>query len=257
MSGKSPSDGAELPTNHVRPRCILLDGHDFDPYFNHVLLQHVRGEIEIAGILTVHREIGTILGFEALHSEDIGKETFDYIIVMDVEGFLELRRRLVSCFQVEPDKIVSCSPFSEPGFSFATYSSKARHPTLVAANCFGGLAYNFEGWRFDSPFVNMLVSIPGMLKLIEDFEGYIDRELKLVRMVGSGKGRYPLVMLGDVSIRMMHYHSFEDALAKWEERKARMNRDEVVFFLYWRGSKDLFVKNPSGRRVYVLTNRPD
>lgn len=40
---------------------------------------------------------------------------------------------------------------------------------------------------------------------------------------------YPIGVLGDVEIHFMHYDNEDDALEKWERRKKRINKDNMIF----------------------------
>ena len=42
---------------------------------------------------------------------------------------------------------------------------------------------------------------------------------------------YPVGTLGDITIYFMHYKSFEEAKAKWEERTTRINFDNLFFIM--------------------------
>lgn len=41
------------------------------------------------------------------------------------------------------------------------------------------------------------------------------------------EGKYPIGMLGDVKIDFIHYDSFEKGVYKWEERKGRINWNNI------------------------------
>ena len=42
---------------------------------------------------------------------------------------------------------------------------------------------------------------------------------------------FPLAMLGDITLNMMHYKTFEEAVDAWEKRKARINWDNLIVMM--------------------------
>ncbi len=238
------------------PRVIILDGIDFDLYFNDILLQHKINEIEIIGIISPYLDIIEVCEFKTISSSEMDSISFDYIVIMDSKNYLDISNKLSVMYSIDSKKILNCTLFNEPNFKFSDYKVFLEEPTLIAANCFGGLAYHFEGSSFYSPFINMLVPINSILKLIKKFKYYMDQELKLVKMISSKDKEYPLVALDDVQIHMNHHTSFDEAKRKWDERKKRINYDHLIFFLYWSKDETLKIENPDGHCVFVLTDNP-
>ena len=106
-------------------------------------------------------------------------------------------------------------------------------PTIIAPNCWGGLTYHRLGLKFCSPFINMWENHDDYLKILSDLEYYLAQEPKLKEMYnGVGSAPYPIVTLGDVTIRMNHYRTFEQALECWERRKARIKWDNLIVTLW-------------------------
>ena len=100
--------------------------------------------------------------------------------------------------------------------------------SLVASNCNGAFILHDLGVRFNSPFVNLWVKPQDFLKMLEDLKGYMDAPLSFVKEDGIDN---PVGVIRDVRIYFMHYDSEQEALRKWNERKARIDYDNL-FILF-------------------------
>ncbi len=102
--------------------------------------------------------------------------------------------------------------------------------SLITNNCVGGVIYNNLGLKFTSPTVNLYI-------LDEDYILFCEHALDFIKN-GVLKERqsefsYPSGELtcpsGKITIYFMHYHSFQEAESKWEERCKRVNFDNLYF----------------------------
>lgn len=98
-------------------------------------------------------------------------------------------------------------------------------PTIFSCNCTGGVMYHELGEKFLSPTVNMFMSCEDFIKFCENFEYYFSLEMK--PYIGEIKREYPLCVLGDLLLYMVHYDSFQEAKEKWNDRKQRVKRDNI------------------------------
>lgn len=98
-------------------------------------------------------------------------------------------------------------------------------PTLVCSNCTGGFLYHWLGLRFNSPFINLFLWPKDFVCALENWEEFISSEITEV----ASNAYYPVGQIitrgGVVHIHFMHYNSFNEAIIKWNERKARMEKD--------------------------------
>lgn len=105
--------------------------------------------------------------------------------------------------------------------------------TIISSNCAGGILYHWLGLQFRSPFINLYLENKDFLLAMENFDDFINAPI--VECKDSGL-HYPLGIskcLG-IKIHFMHYDSFQSALAKWNERKKRMDMDNIcVMFTNW------------------------
>ena len=97
--------------------------------------------------------------------------------------------------------------------------------TLISNNCTGGVLVHELGIRFNSQFVNLSLSAPDYIKYLENFDKYNEMPLKFVEP--DAKKGYPIGKLDDLTILFVHYKTNEEAQTKWEERKQRINKDNL------------------------------
>ena len=99
--------------------------------------------------------------------------------------------------------------------------------TLIASNCIGGIIYNNLGLRFNSPTINLQINSDEFVKLVLNLREYMQKEIKFI----EPENGIPVGILGDVKITFTHYHTNEEALKKWNERKERINYDNLYIIL--------------------------
>ena len=99
--------------------------------------------------------------------------------------------------------------------------------SLFSPNCYAGLIYHRLGLQFKSPTINLLFpSKKQYLKFLSDLKYY----LSIVPVeVKDKKYNCPVGMIDDVKLVFNHYKSFDEAVKKWEERKRRVNYDNLYF----------------------------
>ncbi len=152
---------------------------------------------------------------------------------------------------------------------------RARHDgsdfSIVSNNCWGGSIYQSLRRPYLSPFVGMFLMAPCYLRLLEDLRGQLahpprplaESRYEAIRLTrGRGSPRYPIGVLGDdVEVHFLHYASWDEALAKWTRRCARIRWDRlfVKFGDQNESSAECvrrFLALPFSRKL-CLTNRTD
>lgn len=101
---------------------------------------------------------------------------------------------------------------------------KNRQPTIIASNCIGTFMYYDMKLQFRSPTINLSFDMNDYVRFLENLQWYLEQPV--VPCVDD-RFDYPCGMVGDVVIRFNHYKTFEEAAAKWEERKKRINWDNL------------------------------
>lgn len=102
---------------------------------------------------------------------------------------------------------------------------KNKDITILCNNCLGGVVYHCLGMKFLSPTVNLMVdSTAAFLKLCQNLDYYLSQPVIELK---DDSVPYPCGMVGDIKLHFNHYHTFEDAVSKWESRKKRINKDNI------------------------------
>lgn len=101
---------------------------------------------------------------------------------------------------------------------------KNRHPTIIASNCIGTFIYHDMKLRFDSPTINLSFDMNDYVRFLEALPEYLNMPIVPFE---DKRFDYPCGMIGDVEIRFNHYDSFEEAARKWNERKERIDFDNL------------------------------
>ena len=96
--------------------------------------------------------------------------------------------------------------------------------TLLSSNCTGGVIYHQLGLEFTSPTINLYMNPSDFIKFCANLKFYLGLELVEVK---DKKYNYPIAKLEDITIHMVHYNSFIEAKQKWNERKKRINFENI------------------------------
>ena len=97
---------------------------------------------------------------------------------------------------------------------------KNKMPTIIASNCNGEFIYYDMGLQFRTPTINLSFEMNDYVKMLEDLKWYMEQP---IIPYNDNRVDYPTGLLGDIEIRFNHYKTFEDAVYKWEERKQRID----------------------------------
>lgn len=99
---------------------------------------------------------------------------------------------------------------------------KNKDFSLFCSMCYGGFIYHELGQRFLSPTINLFIRQKDYLKMLSNLKYYMGLELKFEK--GTS---YPIAKLDDIEIHFNHYKSNAEAQNKWNERKSRINWDNL------------------------------
>lgn len=98
-------------------------------------------------------------------------------------------------------------------------------PTIISHNCIGGVLSHELGLKFLSPTVNLFMVNEDFIKFCENLEYYLS--LEIMPYHGEIKREYPLGTCGDLVLYFVHYNSFDEAKKKWNDRRKRVNLDNI------------------------------
>ena len=111
--------------------------------------------------------------------------------------------------------------------------------SIISSNCFAGRIMQDLHMQYNSPTLGLYIMYPDYLEFLSNLEYYL-KEAK-IQFVGNSKyslgnyrhakakNKYPIGLLdGKVEIHFLHYHSEEEAAAKWYRRAHRVNFDKLL-----------------------------
>lgn len=120
---------------------------------------------------------------------------------------------------------------------------------IVSRNCWGGQIYQWLKLPYNTPFVGLFIYNPCYIKILENFDHYMNLELEFIEESKYSKypTNYPVGVLDDVEIHFKHYVDEAEAKDKWNRRRDRMfenkNLDNYYFSICsWRGLSDKVLK---------------
>ena len=100
---------------------------------------------------------------------------------------------------------------------------KNKDFTIISSNCIGGIIYHDLGLPFLTPTVNLSFDMNDFVKFVSNLKYYIDKDL--IKL--DTNKEYPIGVIEDIKINFIHYKTFEEAKTKWDERKQRINYDNL------------------------------
>ena len=113
---------------------------------------------------------------------------------------------------------------------FFQRKNKNKDFTLIARDCVGGALYHQLGLRFLSPTINLFFIPEDFNQFCLHLRDYIDGQLIEFKDKNTDYPvglLYPTSGIKPVRIDFMHYDSFEEAFHKWNERKERINWENI------------------------------
>ena len=104
------------------------------------------------------------------------------------------------------------------------YDKSLPTPTIICSTCIGGMISHNLGLRFMSPTVNIWMVPSDLIKFVCDLDRYINADVKFVK---SEYYDFPVGKIEDITVYFQHYTTEEEAENKWNERKARIDKDNL------------------------------
>lgn len=119
----------------------------------------------------------------------------------------------------------------------------ARDFTIISNDCWGGMAYEELGWRYDTPFVGLFLMLEDYMRLLPRLRFYCASRVEFADRSRHGeinswretiKRPYPIGVLGgDVEIQFLHYASRDEAELKWNRRVTRIHWNRLLVKTCW------------------------
>lgn len=101
---------------------------------------------------------------------------------------------------------------------------KNKDFSIFSQNCWGGVLTQDLNLPYTSPTVNLFFTAPDFVKFCENPKHYLALKLEPAE---NDKGDFPAMMLGDIKLYFVHYHSYDECIKKWNNRIDRINWDNL------------------------------
>ncbi|MBR5913255.1 MAG: DUF1919 domain-containing protein [Selenomonadaceae bacterium] len=163
---------------------------------------------------------------------------------------------------LDTDKLLGDWIVCIPGFTLQKYRQlQLSKLSIFTINCFGGVISNTLGLPFRSPFVNMFLKEKEYIKFLRSPRVYMEENVTYSReaLEPHSKVYYPVGCLGNVELHFNHYKTFEEAVAKWNERKQRINWYNLFVMAYTESQEiaTQFDELPYGKKVCFVPFKSD
>lgn len=115
---------------------------------------------------------------------------------------------------------------------------KGKDFTIISNNCWAGHVYRRYGLNYNTPTVGMYFFPEEYLKFVSNLRENVDLPITFIpasqskyyeRLQELKQTNVPIAKLGaDIEIVMLHYHSEQEVIDKWNRRKKRINWEHLL-----------------------------
>lgn len=215
---------------------------EYDFYYKYFEVERLKSNMEIeAVILNEEHLFSKIDGIEVIKIDELLVRQYDYLIDMNQKE-PQAVQQILKLLNISREKVIPARVFLLPSFDLNRYIKvRESRISIIANHCWGGFTYNSLGMQFLSPFINMFVEAEDYIKLLNNFDYYMELPLHFVReeYEVNLKRNYPVVGLDDVVLYFNHYTDFDSAVAIWNKRKSRINKDNLFVEMAIRRYEDI------------------
>lgn len=108
--------------------------------------------------------------------------------------------------------------------------------TLLSNNCWGGGIYEELNLPYTTPVVGLFFHGPCYVKFLKNLKDNLSSDITFIETSKYDTAnlnrknmeyKYPIGVIGDFEIHFLHYHSEQEAVEKWNRRKARINFENL------------------------------
>lgn len=106
--------------------------------------------------------------------------------------------------------------------------------TFLTPNCIGGILFHDLGLRFMSPTVNLMMTQKDFLQFVLHLDDYLNGDFEFFQHEDYTCPCAKLKTLNsdqEIVIHFTHYHNETEALDKWNERKKRIDKENIFVFI--------------------------
>ena len=138
---------------------------------------------------------------------------------------------------------------------------------IISNNCWGGKVYQRYGKSYSSPTVGLYFFSSDYISFLKDIDYYLSIPIEMLSAKESknwaklkqlGQENVPIGKLDDVEVVFLHYKTKEEAEQKWERRKHRVKKDNLIIkFSQMNGCTDEHIREFDSlpyKTKFVFTN---
>ena len=243
---------------------VADDGSFFDGALN--ILERQHNGIDVIGV-TAGAPIQLVTGDKKIPfiplAEVARADSYDVLLVVGAKKIGMSRVTQVAAnLKLDTEKLLGDWIVCIPGFTLDKYRRLQRSRlSIFAMNCFGGLISHTLGLPFRTPIINMFFEEQDYVRFLRAPREYMEKPpvFKETMWQEILKFDFPVVTLGDIVIYMNHYRDFDGAVAKWNERKARINWYNLFVTMYTEDENIAreFDALPYGKKVCFVPFKSD
>lgn len=100
--------------------------------------------------------------------------------------------------------------------------------SIISNNCTGAIISHDLKRKFLTPTVNLFLGTEDFVKFIENLDYYLHLEIEGIYKKDVS---YPVGLLEDIEVHFVHYASLEEAIKKWNERRKRINFNNLFIMM--------------------------
>lgn len=206
--------------------------------------------------------VGTIRGTD-FTKIDMGK-WYDVLLVIGAKEIgMSKITQAAKQLRLPEEKLLGDWIVCIPGFTLDKYRRlQCSSLSIISRQCFGGCISKMLGLPFRSPFVNSFIRYEDFMKFLRAPKNYIKMEPRFEKMTDTTEEvpeSYPILSLGDIALNMLHYKTAEEAIAKWNERKTRINPYNLIIITAFKDEEFLpeFDALPYGKKICFVPFKSD
>lgn len=139
--------------------------------------------------------------------------------------------------------------------------------TILANNCIAGFLYNYYGLQFTSPIINCQIAPDDFIRFCSNLDIYLNEPVIEIinptidafeKLGGSNNIDFPVGKIKDITVYFQHYHSFTNAVHKWETRKKRIMHNIFVILVDTNCTQEtyqMFLQVPFKNKIFLTGNK--
>jgi len=209
-------------------------GEEYLKNVNAIDREIIKGNIKLKYFVSKEKCCDKIHSIEVISPYSLSQVVKNdlYVIVCSSKYYQEIRKEAID-LGFRENQLIPIRVFNIPYFDFYRYIKLIENPvSIVAMDCYGSVLYHYLNLPFMSPFVLCGIEENNYIRLLEDFDFYMNTELKLYENADIGSGKCPKGYLGNsenkIVINFNHHVTFEDAKKDWERRLNRMQDNMLI-----------------------------